>query len=129
MNQTNQIQMLLSSLMMQLPLLLVCLAAVAFVLVRWKQASRGAIWALLGFGLALVLCLAIPLVQTAVQQWVMQGGNVAHRAGIFGGLSLVWSVLRAASYALLLVAVFAGRATPQAVAPPPLIQGENPGAA
>lgn len=75
MNQTHPIQMLLSSLRMQLPLLLVCLAAVVFELVRWKPASRGAIWALLGFGLALGLCLAIPLVQTVVQQWVMQGEN------------------------------------------------------
>jgi hypothetical protein len=112
--------MMLSSMAMQLPILLVCLAAGVIILVKWKQASSGSLWALLGFGLALILCILIPVVQTSVQRWVMQSGDIAHRASVFTGLSFVWSVLRAVTYALLLVAVFAGRSTPQAAAPPPL---------
>ena len=109
MNSTDQIKMLLSSFAMQLPVLLVCLVAGVVILARGKQGARGAVWALLGFGLALVLCILIPVVQTSVQSWVMQSGDIAHRASVFTVLSILWSVLRAISYALLLLAVIAQR--------------------
>ena len=103
--------MLLSSFATQLPIFLVCLVAGVVILAKWKQASRGSIWALLGFGLALILCIVIPVVQTSVQLWVMRGFGVADRTAVFMGLSILWSVLRGITYALLLVAVFAGRST------------------
>jgi hypothetical protein len=115
MNNTDQLQMLLSSLAMQVPSLLVCLVACVLILTRWKQTHGSSMWALLGFGLALILCILIPVVQTGVQSWVMHSGDVAHRAYIFTGLGVLWSVLRAVSYALLLAAVFAGRSA----SPPP----------
>ena len=118
MNNTDQIKPLLFSFAMQLPTLLVCLVAGVVILVKWKQASRGSIWALLGFGLALILCILIPVVQTSVQSWVMQSSSVTGRANAFAGLQFLWSVLRAVTYALLLVAVFAGRSVPQPASPP-----------
>jgi hypothetical protein len=67
-------------------------------------------WALLGFGLTTILCFAIPVAQAGVQEWMKQSGwPMAERTSVFAGLGFLWSVLRAVTYALLLVAVFAGR--------------------
>ena len=97
---------------MQLPTLLVCFIAGVVVLGRWKQASKGSMWALLGFGLAAVLCFAVPVVQTAVQEWVRHTGRTTvGSASVMAGISMVWSALSAVTYALLLIAVFAGRST------------------
>jgi hypothetical protein len=112
MNNTDQINLLLSMFAIQLPTLLVCFVAGVVILGRWKQGSNGSMWALLGFGLAAVLCFAVPVAQTAVQDWVRHSGHTkVEGASVMVGISIVWSVLRAISYALLLVAVFAGRST------------------
>ena len=119
MNDTDQIKMLVSTLAIQLPTLLVCFVAGVVILGRWREASRGAIWALLGFGLATILCIAIPVTQAVVQEWLKQSHwTIAERASVFAGLGFLWSVLRAISYALLLVAVFAGRSNSSSVSPP-----------
>jgi len=110
MNDSDQIKMLASMFAVQLPTLLVCFVAGVVILGRWKEASKGAIWALLGFGLATILCIAIPVAQAGVQEWIKQSSwSTAERASVFAGLGFLWSVLRAVTYALLLVAVFAGR--------------------
>ncbi len=112
MNNTNQIGLLLSMFAIQLPTLLVCFVAGVVILGRWKEGSKGSMWALLGFGLAAVLCFAVPVAQTAVQDWIGHSGHTAvERTSVMAGISMVWSVLRAVSYALLLIAVFAGRST------------------
>jgi hypothetical protein len=119
MNNTDQIKLLLSMFAIQLPVLLVSFVAGVVILGRWRQGSKGSLWALLGFGLATVLCFAVPVAQTAVQDWVRQGGHsTVEGASVMAGISLVWSVLRAVSYALLLIAVFAGRATSSPVSTP-----------
>jgi hypothetical protein len=103
----------------QLPTLLVCFVAGVVILARWKEGSRGSIWALLGFGLAAFLCFAVPVAQTAVQDWVRHSGHTAiEGASVIAGISMVWSVLRAVTYALLLIAVFAGRSTRPPVSTP-----------
>ena len=113
MNNTDQIRLLLSLFVIQLPTLLVCFVAGVVILGRWKEGSKGSMWALLGFGLAAVLCVAVPVAQTTVQQWVRHSGHTAvESASVMAGVSIVWSVLRAVTYALLLVAVFSGRSTP-----------------
>jgi hypothetical protein len=76
-------------------------------------------WALLGFGLAAVLCFAVPVAQTAVQDWVRHSGyTTSESASVMAGISIVWSVLRAVTYAFLLIAVFAGRSTSPPVSRP-----------
>ena len=112
MDDHASIQMFLSMFVTQLPILFVCLIACLVILIKWKPPSSSLRWALLGFGLGLVLCIAIPVVQTTAQHWAMQGGDIARRAFLFGVLSFLWSGLRAVSYALLLAAVFAGRPAP-----------------
>jgi hypothetical protein len=110
MNNIEQIKVLLSMFAIQLPTLLVCFVAGVVVLGRWKQGSKGSIWALLGFGLAAVLCFAVPVGQTVVQEWVRHSGRaMVESASIMAGIAMVWSTVRAVTYALLLIAVFAGR--------------------
>ena len=103
----------------QLPTLLVCFVAGVVILARWKEGSKGSLWALLGFGLAAVLCFAVPVAQTAVQDWVRHSGHTTiEGASVMAGISMVWAVLRAVTYALLLMAVFAGRSTSPPVSTP-----------
>jgi len=119
MNNTDQIKLLLSMFAIQLPTLIVCFVAGVVILARWKQGSKGSMWALLGFGLAAVLCFAVPVAQTAVQDWVRHSGyTTPESASLMAGISIVWSVLRAVTYALLLIAVFAGRSTSPPVSRP-----------
>ena len=126
MNNTDQIKAFFSMFVTQFPILLVCLAAVIVIVAKWNLASRGSMWALLGFGLTLILCIAIPVVQTVVQSWVIQNvETIAQRASFFAGLSILWSVLRALTYALLLVAVFAGRSASPSAPRPPLSRNES----
>ncbi len=110
MNNADHIKLLISTFAIQLPTLLVCFVAGVVILAKWREGSKGSIWALLGFGLAAVLCFVVPAGQTVVQNWVRQSGHTAVEGmSAMIGISVVWSVLRAISYALLLVAVFAGR--------------------
>ena len=119
MNNTDQIKLFLSLFAIQLPTLLVCFVAGVVILARWKEGSNGSIWALLGFGLAAVLCFAVPVAQIAVQDWVRHSGySTSESVSIMAGISMVWSVLRAVTYAFLLMAVFAGRSTSSSVSRP-----------
>jgi hypothetical protein len=110
MNNADQFRLLLSIFAAEVPVALVCLVAGVVILPKWQQAPRASLWALAGFGIALVLCILIPVGQTAAQSWAMQS-HVAtvDRAAVFAALAIVWSVLRAVSYLLLLVAIYAGR--------------------
>jgi hypothetical protein len=104
----------------QLPVLLVCLIALGLVLARREQRSPALPWALMGFGLALVLCLAIPITSTMMQSWIMSssGGSRTQVASIYGVLSFVWSILHALSYGLLAMAIFVGQSPRKSSSPP-----------
>jgi hypothetical protein len=92
----------------QLPILLVSVVGCLMMMGRWNEGSRAAGWALLGFGLSLVLCVLMPVGQALVQSWVVGNGqSIGQRAWAFTALGLFWSVLRAATYALLLLALLA----------------------
>ena len=114
MNTPAYMTMLMTSLAMQLPILLVCLGAGVLTLMRWKEMGRSGIWAVLGFGLGALLCVLVPVVQAFVQTWAIQNGSKAQLAGVFSALSIGWSILRAISYALLFVALLKGREKIQA---------------
>jgi uncharacterized Tic20 family protein len=101
---------LLSLFAAQLPILIVSVLGCMVVGTRREEFGEATAWALMGFGLSVVLCIAMPVVQTIVQKWVVEGGgNMAQRASVFTVVGVVWSVLRAASYALLLMALVATR--------------------
>jgi hypothetical protein len=102
-------QLFLSMFSTQIPTLLVCIVAGIVILKRWKSAASGSFWALMAFGLALILCFALPIGQTLLQQWIFQTEARANMMWVFSVFALVGSVLHATVYALLLVAVYAGR--------------------
>ena len=113
MNDAVQLRMFFSMFAMSAPVLLVCVIAILAIASNWKRLSTAAIWAAAGFGLALLLCFVVPLVQSVVQTWVTQGGNIGQRASLLGGLSVLWSLLRGVTYVFLLMAIIMGRAKPQ----------------
>ena len=105
-----QLTALISMFVAQLPILIVSLLGCLVVAARRNELSGASAWALMGFGLSVILCIVIPVGQTLVQHWVIEsGGSMAQRASVFTVLAVVWAVLRAASYALLLMAIVAGR--------------------
>ena len=118
MNHTDLIRNFLSILPRYVATLLVSLVAVVVLLTRWKRASRGALWALAGFGLLLFLSLTCPLGQAIIQKWVFQDGDRVKRVWALTAFGMSSSVLYALSNLLLLVAIFAGRSTADEAIPP-----------
>ncbi|MEY2503136.1 MAG: hypothetical protein QOI07_3470 [Verrucomicrobiota bacterium] len=103
-----QLTALLSLFVAQLPILIVSVLGCMVVGARRDELDGAAAWALMGFGLSVVLSIVIPVAQMLVQKWAMEGGgSMAQRASVFTMLAVVWSVLRAASYGLLLMALVA----------------------
>jgi len=108
MNNADEIKTVLTF-AVYLPRVIVCLLAVVVILAKWREARGGALWALLGFGLALILCFVMPIGQTMIQHWVFQDGDQASRMWAFSAFGIVGSVLQAVVYIFLLAAIFAGR--------------------
>ena len=109
MNGTDQLRFLISAFTPYIPMLLVCVLAIVVILTKWKQAPDAAMWALFGFGLALLLCITTPVGYWFIQRWVMEAGAAHARPWAFTVFGFVNAVLHAGVYILLLVAVFAGR--------------------
>ena len=118
-NTPDLIKVFVSMLSVQLPTMIVCLAACVVILTKWDAGSRGLLWALLGFGSVLVLSLVFPVVYTIVQSWAIHSGQIASRMWALTMLSVVSSVLHAVAYVFFLIAVLAGRPAPDAANPPP----------
>lgn len=109
-NDQTQMTVLVSMFAGQLPMLIVSVLGCVVVMARRNELGGAASWALMGFGLSALLCILIPLTQTLVQHWVLEGGaSVGQRASVLTVLGLVWSVVRAVSLGLLLMAIVAGR--------------------
>ena len=109
-NNSAHVTTLLSLFAVQLPILLVSVLGCLVVGMKRSELSTASLWALMGFGLSVLLCVLIPLAQTLVQNWVIESGqSMAQRGSVFTILAVVWSLLRAASYGLLLMAIIAGR--------------------
>ena len=105
-----QLTALISLFVAQLPILIISVLGCVVIMARKNEVGSAATWALGGFGLSILLCIVIPVVQMFVQKWVIEGGtSVGQRASVFTIIGVIWSILRAGSYALLLMAVIAGR--------------------
>jgi hypothetical protein len=109
MNRSDNIQLLITSFSLYLPTLLVSLFACVMTITKWKQAPGAARWSLLGFGLALLLCLTTPVGHWLLQLWVLDGSGTGSRIWAFTAFGFVNAILHAAVYVLLLVAVFSDR--------------------
>jgi hypothetical protein len=99
------VQMFLSG----LPTTIVCLGAFVVILSRTKRSSPWTLWALSGFGLGLLISIAMPATQAIIQGWVLRNGHNGGAIWIFTLLGFFWSLMRACVYALLFIAVFEGR--------------------
>jgi hypothetical protein len=120
MNTPDQIKIFLSMFLMQLPTLIVCLVACIIILTKRGAASRASSWALLGFGSVLILCIVMPVVETILQSWIFQSGQHADRMWALTTVSIISTLLYAATYVFLLLAVLAGRTILDSTNPPPL---------
>lgn len=109
MNNTDEIKTFVSTFAVYLPRLIICLVACVVIFAKWRQAPSAAPWALLGFGLALILCFVMPVGQTMLQHWVVEGANRESRMWAFSAFGMMGSVLQAVIYVFLLVAIFVGR--------------------
>jgi hypothetical protein len=109
MNNADEMRTLFSTFAVYLPRIIICLVACIVIVAKWREARGGAIWALLGFGLALILCFVMPVGQTMIQHWVFQGAYRETRMWAFSAFGMIGSVLQAVIYIFLLVAIFSGR--------------------
>ena len=106
----DQLRVFLSLFAVQVPTLIVCAIALVVIMGRRQPGTSGySFWAMAGFGGALLLCFIVPAVQTALQQWVFQSGDRMGRAWVFTVFGVAVSVLHAAIYGCLLMAVITDR--------------------
>ncbi|PYJ07819.1 MAG: hypothetical protein DMF06_14535 [Verrucomicrobia bacterium] len=109
MNNADEIKSFVSTFAVYLPRVIICLLACIVVVVRWREARGGALWALLGFGLALILCFVLPVGQTMLQHWVFEDGDRASRMWAFSAFGMFGSIMQSVIYLFLLLAIFTGR--------------------
>ena len=126
MNNSATFELFLTYFSHFIPTLVACLVAALVILAKGARAPAAALWAVLGFGLGLVLCFVLPFGQTMLQLWVFQGEVQETRMWAITTFSWVGSLLHAAVYLILLVAVFTGRAQPQLAAATVRIQTRMP---
>ena len=108
-SDSTQWKVLFSLFAAQSPVFIVSIVACMVIVTRWHDGGRGWSWAFAGFALSVALCILIPVAQTLVQQWAMDGSrSMVQRASVFTAMGLVWSVLRAGSYGLLLMGLCVG---------------------
>ena len=108
MNNTQTFSELLGAVATQLPVLLVCLVGIIVALISWRRAPAASLWTFLAFCLAFLLCILIPVSQQIVLR-MMKESSFDARVTANIVLGVVWSILRAVSYLLLLAGVYAGR--------------------
>ena len=112
MNDAKLLTDFIQALASQLPILIVAFVGAIVTLSRWKDAPAARVWSLLGFGVAIILCFLVPATQAGVRYWfVHNSGHASEMAMAYTALAVLWSLLRAAGYVCLLVAIYAGRPT------------------
>jgi hypothetical protein len=132
--QQNIFSAWVSQLVVQLPVLLALLLMLIMALVLWGRYPKACLLAFVGSLLLLVTGLLHPLASVYLIQNRPVGGSSVSLSDRFLALGLVANTVRAAAYALLTAAVFAGRTRPAVggfpvSAPPPLpYGGMGPGA-
>jgi len=103
----------LSSMLMQLPLLIVFMVGLVLVLSRWKQSPRAYGLAIAGLVVGIAGSVMGPLGQAFITAYMMDGPSASSKASLFTANALVWSFVRACSYGLLIIALLAKQRDPQ----------------
>lgn len=113
MNLSAEITMFLTMFLFQAPTLIVCLVAIVVILVRGQLAPQATLWAMIAFGLTLILSIVVPAVQTLIQHWVFQSsGDFKSRNWAFQVSGGFWAIVHALVYICFLIAICAGRQKP-----------------
>lgn len=95
-----------------LPAIIAFIAALIVIMVRWQQAPRPSLFALLGTLLGLFMAITMPAIYVWLPQLLMKNssGNYGESVGrAFLLLNIVGSVLYAVSFLLIFSAVYMGR--------------------
>ena len=108
MNDTKILSDLLGAVATQLPVFLVSLVGIMVALISWRRAPAASLWTFLAFGLALLMCILVPVTQQTVLR-TMKESSLDARVTANIVLGVVWAIVRASSYILLLIGVYAGR--------------------
>ena len=97
-------------LVIQSPMLLICVAACVVIIAKRGWSSSWTLWALSGFGLNVLLYTFLPWIQGSTELWFLQS-HLLRELGIpaFVATSFTWSLLHAITYTLLLVAFLVPR--------------------
>jgi hypothetical protein len=102
---------LLKALAQRLPFLLVCIAGIALVVVRWRRSPRASLLALLGLATFLISSLGALFVYEALPRWIVRWQASPERASlVYSTASVLFYAIDGLGLALLLAAVFAERA-------------------
>lgn len=118
MNATASIQFFLNLLLNHLPIIIVSLVACVLIVTRWKQLGPASCWALSGFGLNLILGVAMPAVYMILNTGVLGHLNQTMTTRAYSIIAICSSVLYAIALVLLLLAILAGRSTSTSANPP-----------
>ena len=111
----------LSNLFGQVPMIVVSLLGVIVSGTRWRDAPAASRWTLAASLLSLGVCLGGAVSQAWMMTAYASTSNFVARSWLFGGLSLLWTTLRAVATGLLLAGVYAGRESAGAgLLPPPV---------
>ena len=116
MSDTTGLMEILRSLASHVPAVLVCGAGVIVALFKWRQAPAASLLCLLGSGLLLFLGIAMPIVWALLPRMV-GSHDFSFTRIVYSSLSILWGVLAAGAYALLILAVYTGRGNAPGVAP------------
>lgn len=112
MSHTNVISIFFSMFLYQVPGLLVCTVAMVVIFMNWKRSGPASLLALLGFGLIMFVSIFSPVVNTAIQYWIinnLEHANSAGRTWIYPVVGVISTVMHAVALLMLLAAIYSGR--------------------
>ena len=119
----DAIKMIGGNYLTQLPMLMVDIVALVVILINASKLGKAMLWALLGFGLALVTGLLWPVSHFVLLRMMTAGHSHAQMGTFFTVHSFVWGGVRAVAGVFLLLAIITGRT---AMNQPPLANVPNP---
>ena len=100
----------MKSLAMRMPFLLVCIAGLALVAIRWRRHPRASLLALLGVVALFLSSLGTLLAYEALPRWMIRWQGAAERGElVYSTVNVLFFTIDALGLGLLLAAVFAER--------------------
>jgi hypothetical protein len=94
----------LRELVMEAPLIIVCMGGIVAACVFWQRASTASLCVVLACGFTLLLLVAYP-----VEYWCARALGSQAQGPVGAAFKIGWSVARSISTILLVVAAYAGR--------------------